>query len=134
KEMTMVKKELAINGIKVEIYEKGTLSKVYYVGGNSTDELGTFFYMENAKEPYLCHIPGFNGYPGARYYFLTKAWRSKTIFEAASNEINNIKVDWIQDKSKSFVIDNMGEAPVLKTETKTFINNRETNLNLIKTY
>jgi hypothetical protein len=133
-EMNMVKKELALNGTKVEIYEKGSLSKVYYVGGNSTSELGTFFYMEGAKEPYLVHIPGFNGYPGARYFIQTKAWRDKTIFGNEPQQIKTIDVKWHDNPNNSFVIDNSGLEPILKSGEKTYTNNVDINLNSIKTY
>lgn len=133
-EMNMVKKELALNGTKVEIYEKGSLSKVYYIGGNSTSELGTFYYMEGAKEPYLVHIPGFNGYPGARYFIQTKAWRDKTVFAYEPQQIKSIEVEWHDQASNSFVIDNSGMEPTLKSNGKTFTNNVDINLNSIKTY
>lgn len=133
-EMTLVKKDLALRGSKVEIYEKGKLSKTYYIGNNAIAEMGTYFMMENGNEPYLCHIPGFNGYPGARYHSTIEAWRSKSIFNSKPEEIKTIQINWIDNPANSFTIDNSGQQPVLISGNKTFTNNSEANLNLIKTY
>ncbi len=133
-EMENVKRVLATEGTKVEIYEKGELSKVYYVGGNTTDEMGTFFLMENAEEPYVCHIPGFNGYLGGRYHYLAEAWRSKNIFSVKDNEIKSIQVEWTGQAQNSFVINNEGSEPTITSNNVTLENNKVANLNNIRTY
>jgi|SRR5690606_19132266 len=134
-EKDLVMKDIAHRGTKVEIYEGGNKpSMVYYVGRNGLQDLGSFFYMENAKEPYLIEIPGFNGYPGERYHTEDVAWRSKSIFKSKDKEIESIQVTWIGEPESSFTIDNKGQDPVLISQGKTFKNNQEVNLNHIKTY
>ena len=55
-------KSLASEGIKVELYDrKGEKIKAYYVGGATPDERGTYMIMENAEEPYVAHIPSWEG-------------------------------------------------------------------------
>ncbi len=132
-EIEHVKKDIALNGTKVEIYENGQLSKVFYVGGNTQDEMGTYFLMEDAKEPYVCHIPGFNGYLSARFHVLTEAWRSKTIFSLSSENIKTIELEW-PEKNEKFAIDNSGKEPLLSVSGQYLKNNSMVNLNSLRTY
>lgn len=133
-ELFTVKREIAVNGTKVEVYENGQISKVYYVGNNTRDEMGTFFLMDKAEEPYVMHIPGFNGYVGGRYHYQLEAWRSKNIFNQKYEDIATIQVQWTADDAASFTIDNTGNDPVLIGGGKMFTNNSEVNLNKIKSY
>ena len=133
-EINPVKKDLALNGTKVEIYENGNLSKVFYVGGNTSDEMGTYFMMENGQEPYVCHIPGFNGFLNARFFTKKDGWRSKNIFALKDSEIKKIELNWFENNKSSFSIDNSGSEPLLYSENILLKNNIEVNLNHLKTY
>ena len=127
-------KQMVIRGTKVEFYEAGKLSKVFYVGGNTPDDLGTYFYMENAKEPFVCHVPGFNGFLSGNFYTSLEAWRSKVVFKTKEEDIAKIDVKWFDQPNASFQLDNSGAAPVLVSANKTYKNNEEVNLNKIKSY
>lgn len=129
-----VVKRMIINGTKVEIYEKGELSKVFYVGDNTPNEMGTYFYMDKAKEPYICYIPGFNGFLNNRFFTNLKAWRSKAVFRKTEEEIAEIKLEWPEEQQNTFVIDNTGSQPQLTSNGKQYKNNTEANLNSIKSY
>lgn len=133
-ELVYVKKDIALNGTKVEIYEKGSLSKVFYVGGNTIDELGTYCLIENAQEPYVCHIPGFNGFISARFFTQRDGWRSKTIFAIKDQDIKQIDLAWTADPNASFTIDNGSKEPLLYINKMVQKNNVEVNLNHLKTY
>lgn len=135
-EIEHVKKNIALSGTKVEIYENGSLSKVFYVGGNTSDEMGTYFLMEDAKEPYVCHIPGFNGYLNARFYTKKEAWRSKNIFKLKDDEIRQVQLNWYENPGESFSIENTGKEPVLSmgNSGKPLQNNTQANLNSIRSY
>ena len=51
-------KSIASEGLKVEIYNKeGKAIKVYYIGGVTNDETGTYVIMDGAEHPYVAHIP-----------------------------------------------------------------------------
>ena len=134
KEIIPVKKDLALNGTKVEIYENGSLSKVFYVGGNTSDEMGTYFMMENGKEPYVCHIPGFNGFLNARFFTIKDGWRSKSVFALKDLEIKKIEVNWFGNSESSFAIDNSNPEPMIYSKNVLLKNNIEVNLNHLKTY
>ncbi len=129
-----VVKQMIIRGTKVEFYEAGKLSKVFYVGNNTPDDLGTYFYMENAKEPFICHVPGFNGFLGGNFFTSLEAWRSKVVFKTKEEDIAEIDVDWLENPSASFKLDNKGKEPILMIGAKSLQNNVEVNLNKIKSY
>lgn len=127
-------KQMVIRGTKVEFYEEGKLSKVFYVGGNTPDDLGTYFYMENAKEPFVCHVPGFNGFLSGNFFTSLEAWRSKVVFKTKEEDIASIDVKWLDQPEGSFLLDNKGSEPLLISANKTYKNNAEVNLNKIKSY
>lgn len=99
-------KDLATNGIKVEIYSKGKrLLKSYYVGGATPDERGTYLIMDGADQPYIGHLPGWEGNLRFRYSLVGKEWRDKTIFQATVEEIESVSIEYPTRKNKSFVVE-----------------------------
>ena len=101
-------KQLATTGVKVEIYYKNNI-KTYTVGGSTSDHLGTYMLMEDGENPYVVHIPGFNGFLSPRYgiqgYELDKNnWRDNTVFEINSENIKEISLYNYDDQNKSFRI------------------------------
>ena len=101
-------KQLATTGVKVEIYYRDNI-KTYTVGGSTSDHLGTYMLMEDGENPYVVHIPGFNGFLSPRYgiqgYELDKNnWRDNTVFEINSENIKEISLYNYDDQNKSFRI------------------------------
>jgi hypothetical protein len=86
-----VVKKLAVKSTKVEIYQKGKLSKTYYVGGTTEDFLGNYMMIENSSAPFIMHIPGFDGYLYPRYYAIPDLWRSTALYRYKAQDITNIK-------------------------------------------
>lgn len=101
-------KDLASRGIKVEIYKDSNKpEKIYYVGGPTPDNFGTYMAIENNgdfSDPYITHIPGFYGYLTTRYIVLDYKWRSTAIFNSAYSEINSLKFEYFQKPEDSFEI------------------------------
>jgi len=133
-EKNTVIKDMALHAVKVEIYENGSVSKTFYVGQNTQDEMGTYFFMEKGEEPYVCHIPGSNAFLNTRFFTDVVAWRSKTIFSTKEEDIKTIDIKWIATPEKSFTINNENKEPLLIAGNKTYKNNTEVNLNQIKSY
>ena len=116
---------LATSGIKVEIYNaKKEKIKCYYVGGTNADETATFFIMENAQEPYACHIPSFNGGLRIRYFTEEQDWRDRFLFSLRQDDIQSVEVNYplqndasfiINRKGSDFVVSNMGAGGITKT-------------------
>lgn len=102
-------KDLASNGLKVEIYDrKGERMKCYYIGGVTNDEQGTIFLMDGSEKPYICHIPGFVGTLRIRYLLGDIAWRDRTVFEEKPEDIQSVTIEYPQSKSESFRLEKAG--------------------------
>jgi hypothetical protein len=98
-------KSLATHGLKVEIYNrKGQQIMVYYLGGTTQDETGTFIMREGFDQPYVAHIPGWTGNLRHRYNLHGDEWRDKAVFRADIDNIAEVGVEYPQQKSQSFRI------------------------------
>lgn len=101
--VTNVVKDIATNAIKVEIYDRqNRLMKSYYVGGTNMDETGTHMMMDNANEPYVMHIPGFNGGLRVRYFTDEMDWRDRMVFTLTPEQIQSVSLEYPLQKIKSF--------------------------------
>jgi hypothetical protein len=104
-------KELAADGVKVEIYNpQNQKIKSYYVGGVTADERGTVMIIDGAENPCVVHMPGFVGQLSVRYMLGDDNWRDRTVFSEKPEDIQRISVEYPQQKSESFVLDKTGTA------------------------
>jgi hypothetical protein len=118
-------KELAVNALKVEIYQMvfrvdlfdrikwwphEKLTKVYYVGGATPDNQGCFMLMENSSEPYVVFLPGFRGFVSPRYSPIEKYWRDYNVFKTQIPEIASVKVETPETPEYSYEIKNNGDS------------------------
>lgn len=124
-------KNLSSQGVKVELYSGNKNLRTYYVGGPTPDNTGTYYYMENAKKPYVNHIEGFHGYMSPRFFVNENDWRSKIFCALPSEEIARIEVTWPQDPNASFVIDNTAGKPLLESK---LTNKKPINDNKLRAY
>lgn len=96
---------------KVQIYSGKKLIKQYYVGHNTQDYEGTFMLLTNIEkdknydEPFICHIPGFNGFLTVRYFTNPEEWRSKLVLNVTPPELNYIEYKNIEKPDSSFKIE-----------------------------
>ena len=100
---------MGIQNTKVEIFSNNKKIRTIYIGGETADQLGTFMMLEGAKEPYVVHIPGFNGYLSSRFHCRESDWRDKNIFRnfkkisyfnPSINRESGIKSNWITTDRK----------------------------------
>ena len=102
-------KTLASEGVKVELYTQNKeLYKTFYVGGETSDFLGTYMMIEGAKRAYVLHIPGFNGFLSPRFNIdgrkiSSDLWRDRKIFE--ESKIDSVKLNYHESPSKNFTFD-----------------------------
>ncbi len=107
-------KTMATQAVKVEIYEGDTRVRVYYVGEETSDELGTYMLLSqpetevNYKQPYITYIPGFDGYLTTRYFIKEDDWRDRTIFQYYPYDLKSVTVLYPQVDS-SFRITILGK-------------------------
>ncbi|MHC1706087.1 MAG: DUF4340 domain-containing protein [Bacteroidales bacterium] len=117
-------KRLASSGVKVEIYQKvyridfwgflrlfphEKLTKVYYVGSNTPDNMGTYMIMEGSDVPFITYLPGFRGFIAVRYSPRPEDWRDHTVFALPISTINSVKVEFVEVPGFSFEVKKAGE-------------------------
>ncbi len=105
-------RDLSTTGIKIEIYANDlTPLKIYTIGNETKDQLGTYMILhsnssqESITEPFIMHIPGFNGYLAPRYGIQARilnerTWRSRVIFD--KSPIRNITLNYLNQPELSF--------------------------------
>lgn len=104
-------KLMAGKSTKIEIYSKGKKVKQYFVGHNTQDHTGTFMILtdiendKNYEEPFITHIPGFEGYLTTRYNTDENEWRNRLVINYRPPQIKQIKLDLLEIPDSSFVID-----------------------------
>ena len=91
-----------ILGLKMFPHEK--LTKTYYVGDSTQDNLGTYMLMENSNTPYITHIPGFRGFLYTRYSTRVKDWRDHEIFKYLISNIKSVKIEFNENSQESYII------------------------------
>jgi hypothetical protein len=124
KSYNSVIKRLATNSVKVEIYQEKyrvdlfnwiklfphiKLTRVYYVGNPTPDNMGTFMLMEGSDVPFVVYEPGFRGFIAARFTAMINDWRDHTIFKKNPSEIRSLKVEFMQQPEESYLIEKHGQ-------------------------
>ncbi|MDB4088798.1 hypothetical protein N9544_04150 [Flavobacteriales bacterium] len=93
---------------KVEIFENGKPTKTYFVGSATKDHYGTYMLLEKkgrkSSEPYVMHIPGFNGYLESRFYTNENDWKYSGVLVYEPLSIKSIKVEHSKNVEESFEI------------------------------
>lgn len=102
-------KNMAANSVKAEFYEDGQLIKTLYVGGTTPDNLGTFMFLEGAQNPYITHIPGFNGYLTIRFSPNPREWRSKQLFRFNPVSIASVQLRFPRGGTPGYELHKRGE-------------------------
>lgn len=137
---------LAVRSIKVEIYQQvygidifgirlfdhEKLTKTYFVGDATPDNMGTFMLMEGAEVPYVVQLLGLRGFVAPRYSTQEKDWRDHTVFRTRLNEISSIEVDMPGQPQNSYLIRNdndelkmwqkQGNSPIVHFDTLKVLN------------
>lgn len=104
-------KFMAGKSVKIEVYAKGKKVKQYYIGHPTQDHTGTYMLMsdpetgENFKDPFITHIPGFNGYLTTRYFVEEADWRGRLMINYRPPQIKQIRLELHEIPDSSFVID-----------------------------
>jgi hypothetical protein len=129
-----VLQNIATKGVKVEIFEKKQRIKSYYIGGNTSDHHGTYMIMENAKNPYVMHIP--DRHPGIlnpKYgiegiYVNETVWRESITININPIEITEVKVIDFINKDQSYTINIEDKKLTDSKNNEILIDNRKYNL------
>ncbi len=113
-----VMSRLAARSVKVEIYQmvyrvdifgiklfpREKLTKTYYVGDATPDNMGTFVLMDGADVPFVVQLLGLRGFIASRYSTQEKDWRDHTVFRTRLNDIRSIEVTIPAEPQNSYLI------------------------------
>ncbi|MDA3942167.1 MAG: DUF4340 domain-containing protein [Bacteroidetes bacterium] len=123
---------MASLGIKVEVYQmvhrinlfdriklfpREKLTKVFYVGDVTRDNLGTYMLKEKAEQAFVMYIPGFRGFVMTRYTPIEDDWRDHIIFNEKLADIKSVKLEFNEQPYMSFIIENIGKHSYKLTRT-----------------
>lgn len=100
--------KLASTSTKVEIYQNDKLTKTYYVGGATPDNMGTYMLLDQSSVPFIMDIPGFTGYLTTRFSTEITEWKDRAVFRYKFADIANITVENPTAPSQSFKAINYG--------------------------
>ena len=124
--MPVVKKALEERASRVEIYSKNKLLKTLMITGPVPQGKGNYAQVVGEEEPYIVHIPGFNGYFHRRFFIDIEEWRSREAFNLTPNEIKSVRIEYPAQPEHSFELENNGKtftvAPLNDENQKTELN------------
>ena len=96
--------------IHAEVFDRsGKLMKAYRVGGVTPDERGTYMIMDGSKQPFVVHIPSWDGALRTRYTLELADWRDRRFMNLDANDVMSVKVEYPQQKSQSFILERKGQ-------------------------
>ncbi|MFI5150063.1 MAG: hypothetical protein ACHQRM_10045 [Bacteroidia bacterium] len=101
-------KNLASGATKVEVYNGDKLVKVYYVGGATPDDEGTYMLLSdpetklNSTRPFVMFIEGQTRYLSPVYSTNEKEWRDRSAFSYFPPDVRSVRLDFIQAPGHSF--------------------------------
>ncbi len=99
---------MATLATKVEVYCDHELFKTFYVGSPTSDMSGTYMYLQGSKDPYITHIPGFDGFLSTRFPIAETEWVSKLVFDYQPEDINSVDVYYPTSPNESFTVKRRG--------------------------
>lgn len=103
-------KAIASKGTKCEIYQKGKLTKTWYVGHETQDLRGTYCLLQRPDNDkpfntvYAIEIPGFIGTIVPRFFMTEADWREKQVVALTPDKIKNVTLNLIGFPDSSFSI------------------------------
>jgi hypothetical protein len=96
---------LAGNGIKVELDDlQGKAIRIFYVGGETADQKGTFMLVDGASRPYVVNLPNYQGTLSAFYTNKVLDWRDRTVFDVKPENIASVSIKYPEHNLNSFTL------------------------------
>jgi hypothetical protein len=103
-------KNLASGATKIELYQGDKLVRMYYVGGATPDDEGTYMLLvnpetkQNSSRPFVMCIEGETRYLTPVYVTSEAEWREKIAFTYFPPNIKSVKVQFIGASGNSFEV------------------------------
>jgi hypothetical protein len=99
-----VKANLVVDGIKVEVYQKGEKTKTMYIGSSTKDFKGTYMMLEGAQMAYIMYLPGWEGYITPRFFLEPSEWKSREIFRTNPTKLASVSVEYPTHDEDNFTL------------------------------
>lgn len=100
---------LKADGILVKVHKNRRIVKEFYVSKPAMNKEKTYMMMEKSSEPFIVNIPAFRGLLAELFIADENYWRNRTIFDYEPQNILSIKVEYPQEKRKSFQVINYND-------------------------
>lgn len=103
-------KNLSTGSVKCEVYSNGEMVRLFYVGGETPDMLGTYMLLadpetqENSSEPFVMEMKGMNGYLTPYFSPDVREWREKSAFRYFVPDVRSVKVEHLGEPQNSFIV------------------------------
>jgi len=120
-------RDLAVASVKVEIYQRvyrinlfdrihwfphEKLTRVYYVGGATQSNRGTYMLMDGSSKPFVVFLPGLRGFVSPRFQPIEKYWRDYSVFKLEIPAIRSVQVEIPGRENESYTVTNNGNRSV----------------------
>ena len=93
---------------KIKLFYHETRSRVFYIGGVTQDNNGTYILKEGGDKVYVVYLNGFRGFISSRFSANPMDWRNHFIFNSSMGDIQTVKLEINGDPENSFVINENG--------------------------
>ena len=95
---------------KIKLFYHETRSKVFYVGGITQENTGTYVLQEGGDKVYIAYLPALNGSISSRFSANPIDWRDHHIFAENMDDIESLKLEINGDLHNSFIINKINRA------------------------
>jgi hypothetical protein len=102
-------KSIAAYHRKIEIFQHGKLTKIWYIGNPAVDRSGTYMLLETpemgkSREPYIMELISFHGQLDTRFYTEEADWKYSGIFNSDPKNLQEIKVESSETPQEGFTL------------------------------
>lgn len=121
KKVQVWQKKYLIDFWGIKLFEREKVSKTYFVGSETQDNMGTYMMLKGEEEPCVVYIPSFKGYLSTRFSAVEDIWRSHAVFKYNRDDIAYLKVEIPNQPSESFELVKNGSGfdfNMLESKTK----------------
>ncbi len=87
----------------VTIESGSRLLKAYRITEEDSMKLGSVMMLKDDEEPYVVHLPGFDGRISMLLPIDAQIWRDKTIFQYKPGDVLSVEVEYPDNPQASFV-------------------------------
>lgn len=98
-------KRMAVFGKEVQVYQNGKLTRHFYVGTESQDEMATYMMIKGSDQPFAVYIPGFNGFLSTRFFSSPYLWRSRDVTRINPRNIKEVRMVYPDSSAASFLLE-----------------------------